>query len=356
MNELTWKWTMISPEMNPTAAHAAMAIRHDTTAGMPVLASNQLTMTSEKASIAPTDRSNAPAVSGTSRARPRMAMTTWSANTSLNVVWVRNVSGIHSANSTMMNPSRYRALTLCRPGQVERRPPPRRSRSSSSSSQAPQLVVPRRAPRRSRGAAAPARCGSSRCRRRRARRRRVRAAARPHVSPAGPARRCRSSTPRRRRPLAAAASTRRWMSAFEPTSTPWVGSSSTSTRGSTRSQRAITTFWALPPDSSVISFSDSGGRTSSSLIHLRGLALLRPAVEPTAAPERRQLGDRHVLAHATHRGAPPASPVRPGRSTARRRSPPRRRRVARAPRRRRPCRRGAGARRAARRPPRGPIR
>ena len=43
-------------------------------------------MTSEKASIAPTDRSNTPAVSGMSTARPRMAMTTWSPKTILNVV------------------------------------------------------------------------------------------------------------------------------------------------------------------------------------------------------------------------------------------------------------------------------
>ena len=81
-------------------------MRHDSTAFRPVSDSNQLTMTSEKASIVPTDRSNAPATSGISRARPRMAMTTWSASTSLNVVWVRNVSGIQSPNRMMMNPSR----------------------------------------------------------------------------------------------------------------------------------------------------------------------------------------------------------------------------------------------------------
>ena len=76
MNELTWKWMMISPETKPTAAQATMAMAHDTTAGNPVFASNQLTITSEKANIAPTERSNAPAVSGINSASPRIAMTT----------------------------------------------------------------------------------------------------------------------------------------------------------------------------------------------------------------------------------------------------------------------------------------
>ena len=64
------------------------------------------------------------------------------------------------------------------------------------------------------------------------------------------------------------------MSAFEPTSTPWVGSSSTSTFGAMRNQRAITTFCWLPPDSSVTTFSCSGGRTSSSLDPVLGLVPL----------------------------------------------------------------------------------
>ena len=34
-----------------------------------------------------------------------------------------------------------------------------------------------------------------------------------------------------------------------PVSTPWVGSSSTSTSGLRSSHLAISTFWALPPDS-----------------------------------------------------------------------------------------------------------
>ena len=38
-------------------------------------------------------------------------------------------------------------------------------------------------------------------------------------------------------PLSTARSTSRWMSAFDPTSTPCVGSSSTSTFGATRSHR-----------------------------------------------------------------------------------------------------------------------
>ena len=67
------------------------------------------------------------------------------------------------------------------------------------------------------------------------------------------------------------------MSAFDPTSTPWVGSSSTSTRGVHRNQRAITTFCWLPPDSSPMMASVRAGRTSSSSTHSSACGRLRRA-------------------------------------------------------------------------------
>ena len=75
-------------------------------------------------------------------------------------------------------------------------------------------------------------------------------------------------------PCADARSMRRWMSAFDPTSTPCVGSSSTSTRGVQRNQRAITTFCWLPPESSPMIASLRAGRTSSSSIQTLASCLL----------------------------------------------------------------------------------
>ena len=68
-------------------------------------------------------------------------------------------------------------------------------------------------------------------------------------------------------PCVDARSMRRWMSAFDPTSTPCVGSSSTSTRGVQRNQRAITTFCWLPPDSSpmIASVRAAGARRAPSI-------------------------------------------------------------------------------------------
>ena len=86
-----------------------------------VSAWNQLMITSENASIAPHERSNAPAVNGTSTASPRMPITTWSARTILNVAWVRNVDGIQMLNSTRISARRYSTLALPRPGSSERR-------------------------------------------------------------------------------------------------------------------------------------------------------------------------------------------------------------------------------------------
>ena len=106
MNELTWNLTTSIPDRNPTTPQAAMAITAEITALTPVSDWNQLMMTSAKASIAPHERSKAPAESGTSTASPRMPMTTWSPRTILNVAWVRNVSGIQSPKMTRISASR----------------------------------------------------------------------------------------------------------------------------------------------------------------------------------------------------------------------------------------------------------
>ena len=354
MNELTWKWTMIRPEMNPTAAQhddgdqAGHDRRH---AGFGLEPTDDDQREGEHRPDRQVERA------GGQRDEQGEAE-----DGDDDLVGEHQLErrvgeerlGDPEREQQDDEPEQVQGADLVQTRQVERRPPPgrrdrrRRHPKLLSSSASP-------APRRSQGATAPARCGSSRCRRRRARRRRVRAAAPPPVSPSGPVRRCRWNRRRRRRPLAAAASTRRWMSAFEPTSTPWVGSSSTSTRGSTRSQRAITTFWALPPDSSVISFSDSGGRTSSSLIHLR---VSRFSALPLSRPPLQNVDSLAIVMFS--RTQAPGSTACVARSAGTqhnpRRSPRGRRREGRAPRRRRPCRRGAAGRRAARRPPRGPIR
>ena len=106
MNELTLKRTTSSPERKPTRPHAAIAISEETTALSSVFASSQVSTTSENASIAPTDRSNAPTTSGTRIAIARIAMTTWSAATSRNVTEVRKVSGIQTPKSTITKANR----------------------------------------------------------------------------------------------------------------------------------------------------------------------------------------------------------------------------------------------------------
>ena len=100
------------------------------------------------------------------------------------------------------------------------------------------------------------------------------------------------------------------MVALAWTSTPWVGSSSSSTRGLRRSHLAITTFCWLPPESVPKTASGRRGRTSS-----------RSIQSPTSArsPERSssrsgvslalQVGQRAVLAHAQPDDRALAAPV-----------------------------------------------
>ena len=58
----------------------------------------------------------------------------------------------------------------------------------------------------------------------------------------------------------------RWISSFAPTSTPWVGSASTSSPGRSTSCRASTTFCAFPPDIAPIAWRSDGVLTASRLI------------------------------------------------------------------------------------------
>ena len=133
-------------------------------------------------------------------------------------------------------------------------------------------------------------------------------------------------------PRAAASSTRRWMSALEPTSTPWVGSSSTSTRGVQRSQRAMTTFCWLPPDSSVM-IASAACRAHVELVDpaARSPALSAPRAQP--APRQNGAGRRSSCSRGRMLSAEQrlGRRGRPARSRGRRRSPPAGRRAGRRP-------------------------
>ena len=125
----------------------------------------------------------------------------------------------------------------------------------------------------------------------------------------------------------------RWTSAGA-TSTPWVGSSSTSTRGSSRRLRPSRTFCWLPPDSEPI--------TASGPVVTTPRRSIQPAV--SAASKRR-------IGRTTRSGGAPRSSGSPARSWRRRRRRPG------APGARRPCRHEAlGQARPTGRPGRPPTR
>ena len=90
------------------------------------------------------------------------------------------------------------------------------------------------------------------------------------------------------------------MAALAPTSTPCVGSSSSSTRGSLRSHFASTTFCWLPPLNSSSGRSGSAGRSPIALDPSRDLARARPRrrATPGAGAGGARSRQRHVLAHA----------------------------------------------------------
>ena len=91
-------------------------------------------------------------------------------------------------------------------------------------------------------------------------------------------------------PFSASSVMIRWISSLAPTSTPWVGSASTSTSGRSTSCRASTTFWALPPDIAPIACRSCGVFTASRLI--RSWATVRSLARSTKMPEPgQQLAD-----------------------------------------------------------------
>ena len=122
-------------------------------------------------------------------------------------------------------------------------------------------------------------------------------AARAPRRPAGPARRRRSST---RRPRLRLRPPRRSGGGCRPSTRrrrPGWARRARAPPGATRSQRAMTTFCWLPPESWVTGFSGRRGRTSSAAIQCR-VSRRSPRVATGAAPERAQVGEREVLADA----------------------------------------------------------
>ena len=153
------------------------------------------------------------------------------------------------------------------------------------------------------------------------------------------------------RPCAARSAMMRNSSAFVATSTPRVGSSSSSTRHSCSSHRASTTFCWLPPERSRAMRSPSDGVVwSERSLLLRGRTLGADADQP--ALESTDVGQRHVLREAPLQQERLGLAVLRARARARRRWPCRGGRAAAArrrpaPRRRhgdRPRTRPAGAR------------
>ena len=115
--------------------------------------------------------------------------------------------------------------------------------------------------------------------------RRTRRSGGPRASPAR-GRTARAAPPSRRRspappcPRGASPSISAWISAFAPTSTPRVGSSSSSTSGSRASALASTTFCWLPPDSRLT------GPPSAPLIESRSRS--SSTTERSRSPRRRK--------------------------------------------------------------------
>ena len=85
-------------------------------------------------------------------------------------------------------------------------------------------------------------------------------------------------------PFSASSVMIRWISSLAPTSTPWVGSASTSTSGRSTSWRARTTFWALPPDIALIGWRSCGVRTARRLI--MSVATVFSRARSTSVPKR----------------------------------------------------------------------
>ena len=125
----------------------------------------------------------------------------------------------------------------------------------------------------------------------------------------------------------------RWISSLAPTSTPWVGSASTSTSGRSTSWRASTTFCALPPDIALIGWRSCGVLHRQPLDHVLGDRPLPGPVHQHAEPrqqlevaggdvERDRLEREHALDLAVGRQQRDAEPLRlPAATAARSRLP-----------------------------------
>src|SRR5690606_23588498 len=100
-------------------------------------------------------------------------------------------------------------------------------------------------------------------------------------------------------PSSESSATRRWMSAFAPTSMPRVGSSRMSRRGSMRSQRARRTFCWLPPERFLTGRSGLAGRMSSLAMNWATSSARRAGGTALAQPReaciaRIKIGRAHV--------------------------------------------------------------
>ena len=320
MNESTRKRTTMRPDTKPTAPHASTASNDDTKPLSPVLAWSQLTITSEKASMLPTDRSNTPAVRGMSRREGEDGHDDLIATHDLERGRRQERVGDPQPEQHEDEREEVQRARLLYAGEAECAAAAlaRRAWSLEPSDGLSRFGQGRRVGRASN-------CSCS-MRSALISRRLRRTAARPRRSTTTSVQMRASSSASVEHttttaPAAAASSTRRWMSAFDPTSTPCVGSSSTSTDGSTRSQRAMTTFCWFPPESSSTGLLGLR-RAHVELRHpLLGVAPLDPVPQPALQPERREIGEREVLPHARRWGAAPGPADRRARSTCPRRRP-----------------------------------
>src|SRR5215510_6368043 len=94
MKLFTPSFTTKKPLRNPATAQANSATNMASTVGIELCFARYDVMTSDIDIIAPIDRSYVPVASGTRKASASTATMTFSTNTSLNVVHVRNVSGL----------------------------------------------------------------------------------------------------------------------------------------------------------------------------------------------------------------------------------------------------------------------
>ena len=111
------------------------------------------------------------------------------------------------------------------------------------------------------------------------------------------------------RPRSASSCMSAWISDFEPTSTPCVGSSRMSTFGEIASHRASATFCWLPPDSDSTSDATDAG-LDPQLVHVPlRLAPFARAIDQPAAGDRGEAREAHVLVDRHFRDDPVLFPI-----------------------------------------------